>query len=69
MQVPVQPSPQVNAVPSVVTGSEPGVLNLTWLLQKKDGTWWILTVSDNDPAKDVPTAGIEVLAQRIMALP
>jgi len=50
-------------------GSEPGVLNLTWLLRKKDGTWWILTVSDNDPAKDVPTAGIEVLAQRIMALP
>jgi beta-lactamase class A len=50
-------------------GSEPGVLNLTWLLQKKDGTWWILTVSDNDPAKEVPTAGIEVLAQRIMALP
>jgi beta-lactamase class A len=50
-------------------GSEPGVLNLTWLLQKKDGQWWVLAISDNDPAKEVPTAGIEVLAQRIMALP
>jgi beta-lactamase class A len=50
-------------------GSEPGVLNLTWLLQKPDGAWRVLTLSWNDPAKPVDTTTLELLAQRIMALP
>ncbi|UZK66003.1 serine hydrolase [Sphingomonas sp. M1-B02] len=36
-------------------GSEPGVLNLTLLLQAKDGDWYALTGSWNDPARDVDT--------------
>ena len=50
-------------------GSEPGVLNLTWLLQKPDGAWWVLAMSWNDPAKLVDSAPLEILAQRILALP
>jgi beta-lactamase class A len=50
-------------------GSEPGVLNLTWLLQKPGGEWRILTMSWNDPAAAVDTAPFELLSQRIMALP
>ncbi|MBO9713665.1 serine hydrolase [Sphingomonas sp.] len=34
-------------------GSEPGVLNLTLLLQGKDGSWHVLTASWNDTTKDV----------------
>jgi beta-lactamase class A len=50
-------------------GSEPGVLNLTWLLQKPGGEWRILTMSWNNPAAAVETAHFELLSQRIMALP
>jgi beta-lactamase class A len=50
-------------------GSEPGVLNLTWLLQKPGGEWRILTMSWNNPAGAVETAPFELLSQRIMALP
>jgi hypothetical protein len=50
-------------------GSEPGVLNLTWLLQKPGGEWRILTMSWNNPAAAVDTTSFELLAQRIMALP
>lgn len=34
-------------------GSEPGVLNLTFLLQSADGAWYVVTASWNDPQKDV----------------
>ena len=30
-------------------GSETGVLNLTWLLQKSDGRWYALSTGWNDP--------------------
>jgi beta-lactamase class A len=30
-------------------GSEPGVLNLSWLLQRADGRWFVLTAGLNDP--------------------
>ena len=29
-------------------GSEPGVLNLTWLLQRSDDRWYCLSMSAND---------------------
>lgn len=32
-------------------GSEPGVLNMTWLLQRKDDRWFTLTVGLNDEAR------------------
>ena len=50
-------------------GSEPGVLNLTWLLQKPGGAWWVLTISQNDLAKPIDNASLELLVQRILALP
>ncbi|QDM40104.1 serine hydrolase [Altererythrobacter sp. TH136] len=50
-------------------GSEPGVINGTWLLQKPDGQWRILTMSWNNPAAAVDQATLELIAQRILALP
>lgn len=29
-------------------GSEPGVMNMTWLLERKDGRWFVLTITFND---------------------
>ena len=49
-------------------GSEPGVLNLTWLLQDKAGEWRILTMSWNNPDAPVEPAAFELLAQRILSL-
>ncbi|MFN0134216.1 MAG: serine hydrolase, partial [Phycisphaerales bacterium] len=34
-------------------GSEPGVLNLTWLLERRDGRWFVLTLGWNDTKKPV----------------
>lgn len=34
-------------------GSEPGVLNLTYLVQTKRGNWYVVTASWNDPAAPV----------------
>ena len=31
-------------------GSEPGVLNLTWLVRNRAGTWHVVTGSWNNPA-------------------
>jgi beta-lactamase class A len=50
-------------------GSEPGVLNLTWLLQRPAGEWRILTMSWNNPAEAIEAAPFELLSQRILALP
>jgi len=44
-------------------GSEPGVLNLTWLLRRQDGSWWFLSLSLNDPERAVPTDEALALAQ------
>ncbi len=49
-------------------GSEPGVLNLAWLLQSEEGTWYMLGLSRNDAAGPVDTAEMEMLATRILAL-
>lgn len=29
-------------------GSEPGVMNMTWLLERQDGRWFVLTITFND---------------------
>ena len=50
-------------------GSEPGVLNLTWLLQDKAGRWHMLTLGWNNPAAPVDTAVLDALAKRLLALP
>ena len=40
-------------------GSEPGVLNYSWLLRRPSGAWYAVTVSWNNPAAavDNPPAG------------
>lgn len=50
-------------------GSEPGVLNLTWLLTDKAGRDWVLTLGWNNPAAVVDQGKLEALAQRILLLP
>jgi beta-lactamase class A len=49
-------------------GSEPGVLNLSWLLQGKDGQWYVATASWNDPDKPVDQTKFELLAMRLIGL-
>jgi beta-lactamase class A len=41
-------------------GSEPGVLNLTWLLERADGRWFCLSMTLDDPndAKDDTSAAV-----------
>jgi beta-lactamase class A len=50
-------------------GSEPGVINLTWLLTDKQGRDWVLTLGWNNPAAVVDEGKFEGLAQRILLLP
>lgn len=50
-------------------GSEPGVLNLTWLLTDKAGAWHMLTLGWNDPQAVVDESRLEGIAQRILLLP
>lgn len=49
-------------------GSEPGVLNLTWLLQSQDGRWYVLAMSWNNPDAALDHQTFELLAQRALAL-
>ena len=49
-------------------GSEPGVLNLSWLLQDKAGDWYVLAMSWNDPQAVVDQQQFALMAQRVLAL-
>lgn len=49
-------------------GSEPGVLNLTYLLQSKAGDWYTLSCGWNDPAKAVDETKLIGLVTRMLAL-
>ena len=48
-------------------GSEPGVLNLSWLLRRPSGTWYAVTASWNNPAAALDNSRLEWLAQRLIA--
>ena len=50
-------------------GSEPGVINLTWLLTDKAGRDWVLTLGWNNAAAVVDEGKLEGIAQRILLLP
>jgi hypothetical protein len=50
-------------------GSEPGVLNLTWLLRDDAGEWYTLILSWNNPDAPVDHSTLELIAQRILSLP
>jgi hypothetical protein len=43
-------------------GSEPGVLQLTWLLRRADNRWFVLSLTLNDPAKLIDDASAASLA-------
>lgn len=47
-------------------GSEPGVLNYSWLLRRPSGTWYVVTISWNNPAAPVDARRLEVLALRLI---
>ena len=49
-------------------GSEPGVRNLSWLLQDETGRWHMLAISWNDTQAEIDTNTLLMLAQRILAL-
>lgn len=49
-------------------GSEPGVLNVSWLLQDKAGAWHVLVISWNNPEAVLDEEALELLAMRIMRL-
>ena len=46
-------------------GSETGVLNYSWLLQRPSGPWYVVTVSWNNPAAAVDQSRLEALALRL----
>lgn len=50
-------------------GSEPGVVNYTWLLTDKEGRDHVLTLGWNNPAAVVDESRLEAIAQRILLLP
>ena len=50
-------------------GSEPGVLNLTWLVQDRTGRDHVLVLSWRDPERSLDTATLELIGQRILSLP
>lgn len=47
-------------------GSEPGVLNLTWLLRDEADRWHVLTLSWNNTEDTLDNTKLELLAQRIL---
>jgi len=49
-------------------GSEPGVLNLTWLVRNRAGTWHVVTGSWNNPAAPVQEAQLIGLLSRAIQL-
>lgn len=50
-------------------GSEPGVLNLTWLLTDEAGRDHALVLSWSDPEANLDQTALELIAQRILLLP
>lgn len=49
-------------------GGEPGVLNMTWLLQRRDGAWFAVSATWNDPARTVDTVELAGLMQGLIGL-
>jgi len=49
-------------------GGEPGVLNMTWLLGRRDGAWFAVSAGWNDEAKTVDTAELATLMQSLIGL-
>ena len=50
-------------------GSEPGVINLTWIATDQAGRDWVLTLGWNNPVAVVDEGKLLALARRILVLP
>lgn len=49
-------------------GSESGVINLSWLVQRQTGEWFVVTASWNDAGAPVDNARFQMLALRLVGL-
>lgn len=49
-------------------GSEPGVLELAWLLEREDGAWFSVALGWNDPDEEVDTVKLVGLASKAIEL-
>ncbi len=49
-------------------GSEPGVLELAWLLERNDGAWFAVCIGWNDPGAPVDAAKLDGIASRTIEL-
>lgn len=49
-------------------GSEPGVLNMTWLLEREDGAWFALSAGWNDPQARLDEKRFFALIQSLIEL-
>ena len=49
-------------------GSEPGVMNLTWLLRRADGKWFVVVVAVNDETHKLDEGLVANAAQGVVAI-
>ena len=49
-------------------GSEPGVLNLSWLLKRPSGTWYVVTTSWVNKTAPLDNARMVALSERLLSL-
>ena len=49
-------------------GSEPGVINLSWLVQLRTGGWYAVSASWNDPGKLLETKRFDALVRSLILL-
>ena len=49
-------------------GSEPGVLNVSWLMRDDAGDWWVTVMSWNDEEAALDQQRLEMLSMRALAL-
>jgi hypothetical protein len=49
-------------------GSEPGVLNLSWLLQDRQGRWIVLTLGWNNPDDKLEDSKLSLIGHRLIGL-
>jgi hypothetical protein len=48
-------------------GSEPGVLGMTWYLERRDGVRFTVSMIVNDPRREIDEAAAETVAQAVIA--
>ncbi|MDE1466706.1 serine hydrolase [Aurantiacibacter sp. D1-12] len=49
-------------------GSEPGVLNLSWLLRNEAGEWWVVSMGWNNPEASLEQSQFDLLSTRAIGL-